>query len=238
LAEGAVAPIVGAVKQVVRKVLLLLCTIAVAMCAAFFISEGIRHTGWFKERNLQLLLTGGPREKLQAASTLAEVGAETQLLQALKAEDPITHEMARRAVEHLWFFAAGREAYDAIQAAFRAEEREDFRQALRMLDVLVARHPGFAEAWNRRAAVFWQMGDHEKSLADCERTLRLNPNHYGALQGKGVCLIKKGDVEEACRVLRAALRIAPHDPLTRKALSQCEELLRAQPEDDRTSEVI
>lgn len=221
-----------------RKLLLLTCVIGTALCASFLITEAIRHTDWYRERILQMLLTGSPHDKLRAASTLADVGAESELLRAMRADDPTTHEMARRAVEHLWFFAAGREAYEEMQAAFRAEEREDFKQALRMLDQLLARHPGYAEAWNRRASVFWQLGEHEKSMSDCERALSLNPNHYGALQGKGVCLIKKGDLIEACRVLRASLKIAPHDPLTRKALSQCEELLRAQPPVQKPSDLI
>lgn len=213
-------------KQVLRKFLLALFSIAVALCAAFLLTEAIRQTGWYKERLYHLLLTGDKQQKLRAASTLAEVGAEAQLLRALKSEDPSTHEMARRAVEHLWFFAAGREAYDQIQAAYRAEEREDFRQALQILDRVLARHPDFAEAWNRRASVFWQTGHFEKSMADCERTLKLNPNHYGALQGKGVCLLKKGELAEACRALREALRIAPHDTTTRQCLDQCQQLLR------------
>lgn len=238
MAGGAPGRIVVGVKPFLRKLLLLLCTIVVALMVSFLLTETIRRTGWYKERMLRMLLTGDAHQKLRAASTLAEVGAETQLLRAMREQDKTTHEMARRAVEHLWFFAAGKEAYEEMQAAYRAEEREDFRQALRLLDRLVTQHPEYAEAWNRRASVFWQMGEWEKSLADCERALRLNPNHYGALQGKGVCLIKKGNLTDACRALRASLKIAPHDPLTRKALSQCEELQRARPPEEKHGELL
>jgi hypothetical protein len=35
-----------------------------------------------------------------------------------------------------------------------------------------------------------------------------------------------GDVVEACRSLRAALRILPHDEATQRSLQQCQQLLR------------
>ena len=63
--------------------------------------------------------------------------------------------------------------------------------------------------------------------------LELNPNHYGAWQGMGVCRIKLGDIREACRCLRAALKILPYDEPTRNALKNCEELLRRTEPSDR-----
>ena len=152
----------------------------------------------------------------------------------MKDENATTHEMARRAVEHVWFNAAGRTAYDLMQSAYVAEERGEFPQALAILDPLVAKYPHFAEAWNRRASVRWQMGDFHKSLADCDRALRINPNHYGALQGKGVCLLKLGELPDACKALRTALTISPHDPLTRDSLKKCEELLRTYQHPDKS----
>ena len=203
--------------------------VGAALCLAYLLTNGIRQTAWYKERLYHMLVTGDKQQKLRAASVLADVGAEAQLLRALKDENAATHEMARRAVEHVWFNAAGREAYDRMQAAYRTEEHGDYDEALRILDELVRKYPCYAEGWNRRGSVLWQLGEFRKSMIDCERALRLNPNHYGALQGKGVCLLKLGDVSEACDALRAALRISPHDSLTRDSLKKCEELLRTRP---------
>ena len=79
------------------------------------------------------------------------------------------------------------------------------------------------------------MGEFRKSMTDCERALRLNPNHYGALQGKSVCLLKMGELSEACQALRAALKISPHDAMTRQSLQKCEELLRTCPPTDKSA---
>jgi tetratricopeptide (TPR) repeat protein len=215
--------------------------VGIAVTSAFLITSYLRQTEWFKEQMYRRLVNGAAEKKLHAASVLADVGGEEQLLRAMKAEDPATSEAARRAVEYVWFNAAGHEAFDKMQAAFRAEEREDYAQALRLLDELVARFPQFAEAWNRRASVHWQLGQYDKSMSDCRHALKLNPHHYGALQGQGVCFLKMGELQEACKALRAALNIAPHDEATRRTLRKCEELLRSCPPEGqprRSSDLI
>jgi len=137
--------------------------------------------------------------------------------------------VARKALEFMWFNAAGDKAYHLTEQAYRAAEEAEFQKALGLLNNLVEKYPTFAEAYNRRAAVYWEMGEYRKSIADSEQALKLNPNHYGAWQGIGVCRLKLGDVSEACRCLRAALKILPYDALTRQSLERCEELLREHP---------
>ena len=219
--------------QLLRLILRGVIIVGIAVSSAFLITSYLRQTEWFKEHMYRRLVNGAAEKKLHAASVLADVRGEEQLLRALKAEDPATSEAARRAVEYVWFNAAGREAYERMQAAFSAEEKEDYTQAIKILDDLVAKFPHYAEAWNRRASVHWQMGQYDKSMADCRRALKLNPHHYGALQGQGVCLLKMGDLLEACKSLRESLKIAPHDAATRQTLRKCEELLRAHPPADQ-----
>lgn len=216
-----------------RKVLLLLVRWTYVMAFSFIVAYAAMHFGrrtdWYKDRLYQRLVEGKAQDRLQAASVLAQVGGEAHLLKALKMGQPEVHRLARRALEHLWFYAAGREAYEQMEAAYQAAEREEFKEALQILDRLTAKHPEYAEAWNRRAAVLWQLGQYDKSMKACERTLELNPNHYGAWQGLGICHIQFGDLEEACRSLRLALRIDPHDEAARRSLDKCEELLRLLP---------
>ena len=207
--------------------------LVMAFCAAYLVTHFIQRTGWYKERLYQRLFASGGEERLRTAGGLVRFGGQEQLLRALKSDDAGVRDVARRALEILWFNAAGDEAYQLTQAAFRASEKSDHLGALKILNRLVEKFPKFAEGWNRRASVHWELGEYEKSIADSERALALNPNHYGAWQGIGVCRLKLGDVAEACRCLRAALKIVPHDPVTRESLHRCEELLRTHPEPGR-----
>ena len=200
--------------------------LALAFGLAHLLLQAGQQTSWFKERMGRLLLTGDTNQQASAAAMLARVGGEEQLLRGLQAEDPAIHELARRALDHLWFTSAGDEAYQQMASAYQAAEREDFKQALVLLNRLIARYPQYAEAWNRRGAVHSQMGQYEASKADCQRALALNPHHYSAWQGLGVCHLQLGDLAEACRSLRAALKIVPHDATTKQTLRQCEGLLR------------
>jgi tetratricopeptide (TPR) repeat protein len=221
----------------VKIVLLLLarwlCVLVVTFSAAFLTMHYGRRTNWYKDHLFQQLNRGDARQRLHAASVLAQVGGERQLLDGLKADVPEVHTLARRALEHLWFSAAGTEAYALMESACQAVEQEEFKEALRILDRVTARYPHYAEGWNRRAEALWHLGRYAESRGDCERALELNPNHYGAWQGIGICHLQLGDLDEACRSLRCALSIAPHEESTRRALQKCEELRRACPPAER-----
>ena len=146
--------------------------------------------------------------------------------------------VARKALEFMWFNAAGEEAYHLTERAYKAAEKAEYKDALQLLNLLVEKFPTFAEGYNRRASVYWELGEYAKSIADSEQALKLNPNHYGAWQGIGVCRLKMGDVAEACRCLRAALKIVPYDSVTLQSLQRCEALLREKPasrEDKRSN---
>jgi tetratricopeptide (TPR) repeat protein len=82
-------------------------------------------------------------------------------------------------------------------------------QALPVLDDVVARAPQWAEGWNKRATLLYVPGDHDRSLADIDRTLALEPRHFGALAGLGLIRIAKGEPRAALAALRRALAINP-----------------------------
>ncbi len=224
---------VSGVKSVLRVCSPWLLLPLAVLCSFYLSFDRVQHSTWFKERLYHRLVSGNEQEQLRAASGLAHLGGQAQLLAALKSEIPTVRDFAQRALEYIWFQAAGNKANKMVEDAFQAAEKKDFPTALGLLNTLIQKYPKYAEGWNRRASVYWQMGQYEKSIADCERALALNPNHYGAWQGIGVCRVQLGDFAEACRCLRAVLKITPYDDSTRRCLQKCEELLRVLPDKDR-----
>ena len=203
-------------------------------CLSFLGLRAVQYSDWYQQRLFARLEHGDARQRLAASMDLATLGAEKYLLLGLQSPQAEVRETSRRALEKVWFVAAGRQAYDQLVAAYEASERNDLEESMGILNELIREHPDFAEAWNRRASLHWELGDCEQSMRDCQRALELNPMHYGAWQGIGVCQLNQGDVAGACRSLRIALKILPHDEATRKSLRECEELLRTYPPTENT----
>ena len=100
------------------------------------------------------------------------------------------------------------------------EEQEDPELALRFLDDLVRLAPDFAEAWNKRATVYFMLGEYGRAVADIERALALEPRHFGALGGLGLILERLGDDEGAYAAYSRALQIHPNLPGAAKAVKR------------------
>jgi len=81
--------------------------------------------------------------------------------------------------------------------------------ALPILDDIVGRAPDWAEGWNKRATALYLSGEHDRSLADIDRVLALEPRHFGALAGIGLIRIARGEFREALAAYRKALAVNP-----------------------------
>src|SRR5262245_26871966 len=111
--------------------------------------------------------------------------AET-LYRQLASPDPHTRDQATARLWQLYFGAAGPEAEIRLLQAEQAVESGIYDTAETWLSELIRDFPNFAEAWNRRATMYYLAKNYNASLADCETTTRLEPNHFGAWHGMGL----------------------------------------------------
>ncbi len=81
--------------------------------------------------------------------------------------------------------------------------------SLKILDQLIAGNPGFAEAWNKRATLYFNMGRLDDSLADIEKVLDLEPRHFGALSGRGMIYMHQKKFPKALDAYKDALGMNP-----------------------------
>jgi tetratricopeptide (TPR) repeat protein len=138
------------------------------------------------------------------------------------AKDEASAKMIEDAIWKLWSRSGSPTADVLIVQAVRAMEAGQRQTALRILDTIIDDQPTFAEAWNKRATLFYMMGDYDRSLADIAHVLELEPRHFGALTGLGTILNDRGKKAEALKAFRRALSIHPFLEGAKKALQQIE----------------
>jgi tetratricopeptide (TPR) repeat protein len=93
--------------------------------------------------------------------------------------------------------------------AQKAIGMRNFAAALDTLDQVVLLAPDFAEGWNKRATLHFMMEHPQKSMADIERTLALEPRHFGALAGMAEILRAQGNDALALKAYERALEVYP-----------------------------
>lgn len=96
-----------------------------------------------------------------------------------------------------------------MQWANAAMLERRYTAALDFLNESIGLDPDYAEAWNRRAAVYFLLNDYARSMYDINKTLELEPRHYGALAGMAEILRARGLKEQAMKAYEKVLRINP-----------------------------
>lgn len=160
---------------------------------------------------LLLLLLALP---LAGTPALAEASGDRARLDDLfaalaAAPDAATADAIDARIWRIWMVPADPELAARMAAVLAAEQGGDLATALDLLDRLVVTYPDYAEGWNQRATVEFQLGRYAASLADIDRVLTLEPRHFGALGGRVLIYLAEGNRPLAIRAMLAALAIHP-----------------------------
>ncbi len=128
-------------------------------------------------------------------------------------EADLEQTMAREIEEQIWSLwqPSGSDTTDLLLQrveAFLAEDAYD--PAINLLNEVVSLSPDYAEGWNKRATAHFMRDDFRAALQDVERTLRLEPRHFGAWSGLGTILLAMGEDARALHAYQKALQINPH----------------------------
>ncbi|MXU63825.1 tetratricopeptide repeat protein [Rhodobacteraceae bacterium KN286] len=133
-----------------------------------------------------------------------------QLFDKLQSASPAEIPMLEGRINRLWSRSGSASMDLLLQRGLEAMQDEDYAVAIEHLTALTDHAPDFAEGWNARATAFFLMGEYGLSIADVQRTLALNPRHFGALSGLGTMLEDLGEDEVALRAYLAAQAVHPH----------------------------
>jgi tetratricopeptide (TPR) repeat protein len=164
----------------------------------------------------------------RATAWLGEVGVIADapvLIGALSDRDEVVRTLAEHSVWQVWGRSGDVEADGLLQVGIEEMNRGDGPAAVETFTKAIQRKPDFAEAWNKRATVYFLMGEHEKSLKDCDEVMKRNPAHFGALAGYGQIYLQLDQPERALTYFRRALRVNPNMRGVQQVIPQLEQLL-------------
>ena len=90
-----------------------------------------------------------------------------------------------------------------------AVNNNQLTEAINIFTKVIELDPNWAEAWNKRATVFYLVGQFQKSQDDIDKVLNLEKRHFGALAGQGLVNIQLKNFEKAIKSYQKALEIYP-----------------------------
>jgi tetratricopeptide (TPR) repeat protein len=98
-------------------------------------------------------------------------------------------------------------------------QKRQFDAASRVAIHGLERHPHLADAHDLLARILADAHDYERAFDEWDMTLRIAPQHIGALKGLAFLYFKIGDLTQAEAHLQAAQDAAPDDPTIEQAFA-------------------
>jgi tetratricopeptide (TPR) repeat protein len=180
---------------------------------------------------LEVLKRGAAADKLKALGLLASLGdmrIMPTLVQALRDDDVRVRAATQNVMWAIWL-RSGHDEIDALMVeGVRLMEMQRYPEAVDIFDQIIARAPNFAEGYNKRATVYYLMQEFDKSIADIQTTLELNPVHFGALSGMGLCYLGLDEPRQALEWFERAVTVNPNMDTIQSYIQQIREFLRNQ----------
>jgi len=184
-----------------------------------------------REQASRSLVDADAQTRRDAASRLGEVGTMADaplLVKALRDDDEETRIQAEQALWHIWARSGDPEVDRLYATGIEQMTAGDLEKSIATFTRIIELKPGFAEGWNKRATLYFIVGELRKSLADCDEVMKRNPYHFGALAGYAQIYARLGYYQRALDYSRRALKINPNLQQVRSNIEVLEQLLEQQ----------
>lgn len=142
--------------------------------------------------------------------------------------DPTEAQSIEREIWRIWVVSKNPTVNDYMAQGIAALTAGNIDLAIGFFTKIIELAPDFAEGWNKRATAHYLNGDFIASVEDIERTLALEPRHFGALSGMGLIFLNRGDSLGALSAFERVLEIHPHARGARQHVPRLRELLKGQ----------
>ena len=114
----------------------------------------------------------------------------------------------------IWLESNDSNIEDDFYEGLKSMRKGDLKMSVVFFTRVIEKKPTFAEAWNKRATVYYMLGKFDKSMFDINETLKLEPRHFGAMDGMVLILLHQQEYEKAIEIYEQILKIFPKSKST------------------------
>ena len=166
---------------------------------------------------------GNTTQRINAMNRLSRLGtaADAEALYPLLSDaDPSVRNVAQAVIWQLWGHSGNPAIDTEYQQGIDLMSAGDLTHAIELFTHIIEVQPAFAEAWNKRATLYFMIGQYDLSILDCEEVLKRVPQHFGALSGYARMLVDKGQFERALDYMERANLVNPQMPNAIETIQQ------------------
>jgi tetratricopeptide (TPR) repeat protein len=197
-------------RSVAGRMQLLLCAcVSILLLAATVVLA----QGFGREQAVQALSNPDAQTRRDAVSRLGEVGTMGDaplLVRTLRDPDEEVRHGAEQAMWLIWGRSGDQEVDRLYEIGVQQMSAGDLQRSIATFTRIIEMKPDFAEGWNKRATLYFLIGDLRKSLSDCDEVMKRNPYHFGALSGYVQIHVRLEHYDRALEYSRRALEINPN----------------------------
>ena len=152
-----------------------------------------------------------------------------KLFKELKIENVSSTYIVEQKIWKIWSTHPTDEKLTSIlEEGSRLVQDQKLVKAIDIYTDVIEMDPTWAEAWNKRATVYYMIGEFKKSQYDIDKVLELENRHFGALAGQGMVNIKLKNYDKAKLSYQKAQEIFPSMKSSKVMIEQIEELIKRQ----------
>jgi tetratricopeptide (TPR) repeat protein len=124
-------------------------------------------------------------------------------------DNPHKTRLIERSIWAVWLSSKSPTLELLMGRVVSAMGKQAYGEALELLNTIVIIAPDYAEGWNKRATIYFLLGQYQNSIDDVERTIDLEPRHFGALSGLGLIYMRLEEFASALDAYERALLVNP-----------------------------
>ena len=145
----------------------------------------------------------------------------------LKKNNPAVSKNIEQKIWTLWSTHPSDDKLTSIlNEGSRLMQDKDLFRAILVFTEVIEMDPTWAEAWNKRATVYYMIGEFEKSQSDINKVLNLEERHFGALAGQGLVNIQLKNYEKAILSYQMVEKIYPTMRSPKIMIKQIQDLIK------------